>query len=51
MRPVRDNPRQAMKGDRGRNHPMGRLSERCPKAGWIIEEVILADRRMTPDIV
>jgi hypothetical protein len=46
-----DNPKQAIKGDKGRNHPMGRLSERCPKAGWIIEEVRLEDRRMTPDVV
>jgi hypothetical protein len=46
-----DNPKQAIKGDKGRNHPIGRLSERCPKAGCIIEEVRLEDRRMTPDVV
>jgi hypothetical protein len=48
---VIDNPKQAMKGDKGRNHPKGRLSEKCPNAGWIIEEVRLEDRMMTPDIV
>jgi len=39
MNPVMDNPKQAMRGDKGRSHPMGRLSERCPNTGWIIEEV------------
>jgi hypothetical protein len=51
MNPVIDNPKQAMKGANGRSHPRGRLSERCPKAGWIIEEVRLEDRTITPDIV
>jgi hypothetical protein len=51
MNPVRDNPRQAIKGAKGRNQPMGRLSERCPNIGWIIEEAKLADRRIVPDIV
>jgi hypothetical protein len=46
-----DNPKQAIKGDKGRNHPMGRLSERCPNAGWITAEVRLADRRITPAVV
>ena len=50
-RPVKDNPVQAIKGARGRNHPKGRLSERWPNTGWIIEEVRLVDRRMIPDIV
>jgi hypothetical protein len=46
-----DNPKQAMKGAKGISHPIGRLSERCPNAGWIIEEVRFEDRTMTPDIV
>jgi hypothetical protein len=51
INPVMANPTQAMKGAKGRNHPMGRLSERWPKAGWIIEEVMFDDKRMTPDVV
>jgi hypothetical protein len=51
MRPVTDIPRQARRGEKGRNHLTGRLSERCPKTGWIIEEVRLAERRIVPDIV
>jgi hypothetical protein len=50
-KPVKAIPRQAMKGVKGRNHPMGFLSDRYPKAGWIIEEIRLAERRMTPDKV
>jgi hypothetical protein len=46
-----DNPRQAMRGDKGRNHPKGRLSERYPNTGWTMEEVRFAHRRITPDIV
>jgi hypothetical protein len=30
---------------------MGFLSDRYPKAGWIIEEVRFEERRMTPDKV
>jgi hypothetical protein len=51
MNPLMDNPKQAIKGAKGRNHPIGRLSERYPNAGWIIEEVRLEERRIVPDIV
>ena len=51
MNPVTENPKQAIKGARGRNHPIGRLSERCPNTGWMIEEVRFAERIITPDIV
>jgi hypothetical protein len=51
MRPVTDIPKHAMNGERGRNHRVGRLSERCPNAGWTMEDVRFAERRMTPDVV
>jgi hypothetical protein len=51
MRPVMDNPKQAKKGARGRNHPKGRLSERYPNTGWITEEVKLPNKRIIPAVV